>query len=76
MIRVITIEREYGSGGADIAASVAERLGWKLWNQLLTNQIARLMDCDCRTSRSTKRSATPLSIGSSTLHARQPTKEV
>jgi cytidylate kinase len=48
MIRVITIEREYGSGGADIAARLAERLGWSLWDQLLTNEIARLMDCDCR----------------------------
>ena len=48
MIRVITIEREYGSGGADIAKKVAGRLGWKLWDQLLTNEIARLMECDCR----------------------------
>lgn len=48
MIRVITVEREYGSGGADIAEILAERLGWKLWDQLLTNEIARLLDCDCR----------------------------
>jgi cytidylate kinase len=47
VIRVVTIEREYGSGGADIARRLAERLGWKLWDQLLTNEIARLMDCDC-----------------------------
>jgi len=47
MIRVITIEREYGSGGADIARKLAERLGWRLWNQSLTNEIARLMECDC-----------------------------
>jgi cytidylate kinase len=49
MIRVLTIEREYGSGGGDIAAKLAERLGWKLWDQLLTNEIARLMDCPSRT---------------------------
>ncbi len=49
MIRVITIDREYGSGAAAIAKKVAERLGWKLWDQLLTNQIARLLDCDSRT---------------------------
>ncbi len=48
MIRVITIEREYGSGGAEIAKRVAARLGWKLYDQLLTNEIARLMECDCR----------------------------
>lgn len=49
MIRVITIEREYGSGGAIIAKRVAQQLGWKLWDQLLTNHIARLLDCDSRT---------------------------
>ncbi len=49
MIRLITIEREYGSGGADIARGVAERLGWKLWDQALTDEIARLMDCPSRT---------------------------
>jgi cytidylate kinase len=49
MIRVITIDREFGSGAANIAKSVAERLGWKLWDQLLTNHIARLLDCDSRT---------------------------
>ena len=48
MIRVITIDREYGSGGPDIAARLADRLGWKLWDQLLTNEIALRMDCDCR----------------------------
>jgi hypothetical protein len=30
MIRVITIDREYGSGAADIAATLAARFGWKL----------------------------------------------
>lgn len=48
MIRVLTIEREYGSGGAEIARKAAERLGWKLWDQSLTNEIARLLECDCR----------------------------
>jgi cytidylate kinase len=48
MIRVITIEREYGSGGGEIAKKIADRLGWKLWDQLLTNEIARHMECDCR----------------------------
>jgi len=48
VIRVITVEREYGSGGGEIAKKVADRLGWKLWDHLLTNEIARLMECDCR----------------------------
>ncbi len=47
MIRVITIEREYGSGAADIAKGIANRLGWTLWDQRLTNQIAREMECEC-----------------------------
>ena len=41
MIRIITIEREYGCGAAGIARELAERLGWKLWDQLLTQEIAR-----------------------------------
>jgi cytidylate kinase len=45
MIKIITLEREYGSGGALIAQKLAERLGWKLWDQLLTNEIARNMKC-------------------------------
>lgn len=48
MIRIITVEREYGSGGADIAKRIANRLGWKLWDQLLTNEIARHMKCASR----------------------------
>ena len=45
MIKIITIEREYGSGGGEIAQSLAKQLGWKLWDQLLTEEIARLADC-------------------------------
>jgi cytidylate kinase len=48
MIRVLTVEREYGSGGGEIAGVLAQRLGWKLWDQALTNEIARQMECDCR----------------------------
>lgn len=46
MIRIITIEREYGSGAAQIAAKVAGRLGWKLWDQELTQEIARHANCE------------------------------
>src|SRR5215813_3550286 len=45
-VRIVTIEREFGSGAADIARLLAERLGWKLWDQLLTDEIARLTQCD------------------------------
>jgi cytidylate kinase len=46
VIRIITIEREYGSGAAQIAAKLAARLGWKLWDQQLTQEIARHAHCE------------------------------
>jgi cytidylate kinase len=45
MIKIVTIEREYGCGGGEIAQLVAKRLGWKLWDQALTEEIARLARC-------------------------------
>jgi cytidylate kinase len=42
MFRVITIEREYGCGDPAIAEQLAAQLGWKLWDQLLTQEIARV----------------------------------
>jgi cytidylate kinase len=56
VIKIITIEREYGCGGGEIAQKIANRLGWKLWDQLLTSEIARLSNCDqaevrCREER-------------------------
>ena len=45
MINIITIEREYGCGGGEIAQLVANRLRWKLWDQRLTEEIARLANC-------------------------------
>jgi len=45
MVNIITIEREYGCGGGDIAQLVANRLGWKLWDQRVTEEIARLANC-------------------------------
>jgi len=45
MIRIVTIEREYGSGGGEVAKLLSEKLGWKLWDQLLTEEIARLAEC-------------------------------
>ena len=46
MIRIITIEREYGSGAAHIAAKVAAKLCWKLWDQEFTQEIARHAHCE------------------------------
>jgi cytidylate kinase len=45
MIKIVTIEREYGSGGGEIAQLLAKHLAWKLWDQLLTEEIARLAEC-------------------------------
>jgi cytidylate kinase len=46
MFRLVTIEREYGCGGGAIAAELADRLGWKLWDHLLTEEIARTANVD------------------------------
>ena len=45
MIKINTVEREYGSGGGEVAQLLSERLGWKLWDHLLTEEIARLANC-------------------------------
>ena len=42
MIQAITIEREFGCGGSEIAGLLAQRLGWNLWDERLTQEIARL----------------------------------
>ena len=44
MIRAITIEREFGCGASEIAGVVARSLGWSLWDERLTQEIARLTE--------------------------------
>ncbi len=46
MYRIITIEREYGSGGGEIAKQISERLGWKLWDHALAEEIAKVANVD------------------------------
>src|SRR5215831_12342303 len=46
MFRIITVEREYGSGAGEIAKQLASRLGWKLWDRELTEEIARVAKVD------------------------------
>jgi cytidylate kinase len=48
MFRLVTIEREYGCGGGAIAAQLANHLEWKLWDHLLTEEIARIANVDPR----------------------------
>jgi cytidylate kinase len=40
MFRVLTVAREYGSGGGRIAQLLADRLGWKLLDRCLVEKIA------------------------------------
>ena len=49
MYRIITVEREYGSGAGDIARELADRLGWKLWDNAITDEIAKLANVDTAT---------------------------
>ncbi|SRR5579883_70024 len=44
MIRVITIGREFGSGGAEVARLLAEQLGWKLVDRDFIDRIAQLAE--------------------------------
>jgi hypothetical protein len=44
MVNAITIEREFGCGASDISSLVAGRLGWSLWDERLTQEIARLTE--------------------------------
>ena len=46
MIRIVTMEREYGAGGSAIAQRLAAHLNWKVWDEALTAEIARMARCD------------------------------
>jgi len=41
MFRVVTVAREYGSGGGRIARLLADQLGWKLLDRCLVEKIAQ-----------------------------------
>jgi hypothetical protein len=38
--RILTVAREYGSGGAEIAGIIANQLGWRLMDQALLSEIS------------------------------------
>ncbi len=46
MIRVVTISRESGSGGGAIGCLLSNRLGWKLVDASLIDEIARAAEID------------------------------
>lgn len=45
-VKVITVEREYGSHGAEFAHDLAERLGWRLLDSELVAGAARIAGID------------------------------
>jgi cytidylate kinase len=46
MFRVVTIAREYGSGGADIGRRAAEMLGWALVDKQIIERVAAVNHID------------------------------
>src|SRR3954451_2473065 len=40
-MRAVTVSREYGSGGGEIAGRLAHRLGWRLVDHEVIAQVAR-----------------------------------
>ncbi|HEY2033928.1 MAG TPA: cytidylate kinase family protein, partial [Rhizomicrobium sp.] len=44
--QILIIEREYGCGAAEIAQKAAQRLGWRLLDHELTEEIARVARAD------------------------------
>ena len=49
-VRVITVEREYGSHGGEFAHDLARRLGWRLLDSELVSGAARLAGVDPKTA--------------------------
>lgn len=47
-MRAVTISREYGSGGGEIAARLAKRLGWRLVDHEVVTQIAQQLGVEER----------------------------
>lgn len=46
MVKLITVEREYGSRGAEFAHHLSDALGWKLIDSCLIDEIARRAGVD------------------------------
>jgi cytidylate kinase len=46
MFRVLTVAREYGSGGASMARKISESLGWELLDKALILEVARSMHAE------------------------------
>jgi cytidylate kinase len=46
VIKNITVEREFGAGGAAVAQALADRLGWHLWDKQIASEIAKRLKCN------------------------------
>jgi cytidylate kinase len=83
LYKIITIEREYGCGGAAIACELARRLGWKLWDHALTDEIAKVANvervaverCEERVDSTFRRLANVFLRGSHESHMSGPGNE-
>lgn len=51
MFKVLTIAREYGSGGAIIGRRISERLGWKLLDKAFIDNVAHAAKVDPQLAR-------------------------
>jgi cytidylate kinase len=51
MVRIITVAREYGSGGAEIAQRVAGLLGWNLIDRALIDRVAEFANVPVSATR-------------------------
>jgi hypothetical protein len=63
MIKLLTIEREYGCGGGDIRPQAVGAIGWTLWDQLLTSEVARRATVNSRRSNAAKNVSVRCIIG-------------
>ena len=46
VIRILAMEREYGSGASAISKALAARLNWKLWDEEFTARLAARLKCE------------------------------
>jgi hypothetical protein len=52
LFNVVTIAREYGSGGAELGRLVAVTLGWELLDRQLVDRVARIAGLEAETAAS------------------------
>jgi cytidylate kinase len=45
VVGIITIEREFGAGAPAIGKALADKLGFRLWDHEITDEIARRLHC-------------------------------